>query len=53
MKKRLVKLSLITSLAILLAMPTAGLAPQNANVAGKWLLTISTVSYTHLRAHET
>ena len=42
MKKRLVKLSLITSLAILLAMPTAGLATQNANVAGKWLLTIST-----------
>ena len=42
MIKRLVKLSLITSLAILLAMPTAGLATQNANVAGKWLLTIST-----------
>ncbi len=42
MQKRLVKFSLITSLAILLAMPTAGLAVQNANVAGKWLLTIST-----------
>lgn len=42
MQKRLVKFSLIASLAILLAMPTAGLAVQNANVAGKWLLTIST-----------
>ena len=42
MQKRLVKFSLITSLAILLALPTVGLAVQNANVAGKWLLTIST-----------
>ena len=42
MQKRLVKFSLIASLAILLAMPTAGLAVQNANVAGKWLLTNST-----------
>ena len=42
MQKHLVKFSLITSLAILLALPTVGLAVQNANVAGKWLLTIST-----------